>query len=106
MAAQMSMSAASLECRKVSLQDEFKEDSIANIDISTDGAWQRRGYASLNGLVTIIAMDTNQCVDFEVLSKICKNCEANEKKKGTEQYETFKTQHDCQINHCGSTGSM
>ena len=55
----MSMSAASLECRKVSLQDEFKEDSIANIDISTDGAWQRRGYASLNGLVTIIAMDTN-----------------------------------------------
>ena len=106
MAAQMSMSAPSLECRKVSLQDEFKEDSIANIDISTDGAWQRRGYASLNGLVTIIAMDTNQCVDFEVVSKICKSCEANEKKKGTEHYETFKTQHDCQITHHGSAGSM
>ena len=68
-------------------------NSIANIDISTAGAWQRRGYASLNGLVTIIAMDTNQCVDFEVLAKTCKSCESNEKKKGTEQYETFKSQH-------------
>ena len=26
--------------------------------------------------------------------KTCKNCDANEKKKCTEQYETFKSQHD------------
>ena len=77
----MSMSAATMECRKVSLQDEFSEDSIANNDISTGGAWQRRGYASLNGLVTIVAMDTNQYVHFEMLSKTCKSCEAIEKKK-------------------------
>ena len=51
-------------------------------------------------------MDTNQCVDFEVLTKTCKSCESNEKKDGTEQYETFKSQHDCQINHHGSAGSM
>ena len=105
-AAQMSMSAASMECRKISLQDEVREDNVANIDISTDGALQRRGYASLNGLVAIVAMDTNQCVDFEVLSKTCKSCEANEKKKSTEQYETIKSQRDRQINHHGSAGSM
>ena len=65
----MSTSAASMECRKVSLRDEFREDGIANIDIWTDGAWQRRSYASLNVLATIVAMETNQCLDFEVLSK-------------------------------------
>ena len=51
------------ECRKVSLQGKFREDSIVNLDISADGAWQRRDYASLHGLVTIVAMDTNQCVE-------------------------------------------
>ena len=79
-------------------------DNIVNIDISTDGAWQRRGYASLNGLVTVIAMETNQCVDFEVLSKVCKTCQVLEKKKGDD--ENKEEQHDCQINHQGSAGSM
>lgn len=27
---------------------------IANITVSCDGTWQRRGYASLNGVVTVI----------------------------------------------------
>ena len=47
--------------------------------------WQRRGYASLTGLATVIAMDTNQCVDFEVLSKVCKTCEVLEKKNGAHE---------------------
>ena len=41
----------------------------------------------------------------EALSKTCGNCEANEKKK-TLYNETFKSQHDCHINHHGSAGSM
>ena len=64
----MSMSAASMDCRNVRLQDELREDSIAIIDISTAGTWQRRGHASLNGLV-IIAMDTNECVDWKRYQK-------------------------------------
>ena len=28
-----------------------KEDSVVNCDVSLDGAWQRRGYASLNGFI-------------------------------------------------------
>ena len=81
--------------------DESTDDSVANIEISTDGAWQRRGYASLNGLVTVVTMDTNKCVDFEVLSKTCKTCEVLEK-KGVETYKN----HDCGINHEGSAGSL
>ena len=70
-------------------------------DESTDGAWQRRGYASLNGLVTVVAMDTNKCVDFEILSKTCKTCEVLDK-KGAETYKNY----DCGIKHEGSAGSM
>ena len=68
------MSAASMD----SLPDEF-----TNTDILTAGSWQRRDYASLSGLGTIAAMYTNHCVVFEVLSKTCKSCEANENKKAS-----------------------
>ena len=99
--AHVSMLAASNELLAQRFGDESTDDSVANIEISTDGAWQRRGYASLNGLVTVVAMDTNKCVDFEVLSKTCKTCEVLEK-GGVETYKN----HDCGINHEGSAGSM
>ena len=128
-AAHVSMLAVSNELLAERFGDESTDDSVANIEISTDGAWQRRGYAwqrrgyawqrrgyawqrrgyawqrrgyaSLNGLVTVVAMDTNKCVDFEVLSKTCKTCEVLEK-KGVETYKN----DDCGINHEGSAGSM
>ena len=53
------------------------------------GAWQRRGYASLNRLVTIVVMDANKCVDFEVLSKTCKTCEVLEKKDAETYIKTM-----------------
>ena len=98
---QMSVSAASMKCRKDSLQEEFREGNIANNDISPDGTWKRRDYSSLNWLVTIVAIDTNQCVDFEVLLKPVKRM--NRKHPNN---ETSKSQHDCQINHYRSAGSM
>ena len=96
-AAHVTMLAASYELLTQRFGDDPTDDSVANIEISTDGAWQRRGYASLNGLVTVVAMDTNKCIDFEVLSKTCKTYEVLEK-KGVETYNN----HDCGINHEGS----
>ena len=32
-------------------------DVIVNTAISCDGSWHRRGYSSINGVVTIISMD-------------------------------------------------
>ena len=34
-----------------------KKDEIIKTTISTDASWQRRGFSSLNGLVTVIAID-------------------------------------------------
>ena len=41
----------------------------------------KRGYVSLNGVVTTVAQDNGKGVDFDVLSKTCKTCETWEKKK-------------------------
>ncbi|XP_057290075.1 uncharacterized protein LOC130612741 [Hydractinia symbiolongicarpus] len=46
-----------------------KED-IANIAVSGDGAWQKRGFSSLNGVMTLIA--DGKCIDTEVMSKKCR----------------------------------
>ena len=91
------MLAASSEVPAQHFGDEPTDDSVANIEISIDVAWQRRGYASLNGLVTVVAIDTNRCVDFEVLSKPTKFW--RKMAQGTYEY------YDCCINHQDSAGS-
>jgi len=39
--------------------------------ISLDGAWQRRGHVSHNGVVTAISLQTKKCLDVEFLSDKC-----------------------------------
>ena len=52
--AKASMLKAADEIRMEKLEDTYDTDNLVDIDISADGAWQRRGFASLNGVVTII----------------------------------------------------
>ena len=78
-------------------------DGIKNIIASSDGTWQRRGYSSLNGVVTCISK--GKVLNYEVLCKVCQ-CKYWNKKKTTAEYEEWKLYHDCTINHTGSAGSM
>ena len=100
---QKSMSDASTEIRK-QLQENFDSKALSDIDVSLDGSWQHRGYASLNGVVTAISQESGKRIDFEVLSKNCKACKVWERNKDTqrEEYERFKVDHQCPINHAGS----
>ena len=43
--------------------------------VSIDGTWQKRGYSSHNGVVTVISLDTQKCLDVEVLSDKCQECQ-------------------------------
>ena len=92
--------------------DEIRHDDIdwkvLNITRSPDGTWQKRGFQSLNGAVTIIATDSGKCVDYKVKSKSCQKCKYYEKSKHSnfEQYEYLMAQHDCQINHIGSSDKL
>ncbi|GFY27794.1 uncharacterized protein TNCV_242592 [Trichonephila clavipes] len=62
--------------------------------VAVDGTWQKRGYTSLNGVVTVTTIDTGKVIDVDILSKYCacKNLPFHEK--------------DCKRNYVGSSGAM
>ena len=72
--------------------------------VSADGTWQKCGHASLNGIVTIIS--NGKCIDNEVLSKYCRGCQMWHGKKGTAEYDSWFSEHDCQANNDKSSGAM
>ena len=69
-------------------------------------SWQKRGYSSHNGIVTVISLDTKKCLDVEVLSDKCQECQKWGEKINDPGYNAWKASHECKINHEGSAGSM
>lgn len=107
--AESSMRRAAYELRVAQCSNDQDDDNVsADVTVSCDGTWQRRGYASLNGVVTVIAADTGKCVDYRVRSKQCAACVSWEPRKDSEPelYDAFISSHNCDINHEGSSGSM
>ncbi|GBM29710.1 hypothetical protein AVEN_156896-1 [Araneus ventricosus] len=73
-----------LECKqqekhvKKVWQKQFIKQEVHNEgkrDITVDGSWQKRGFPSMNGLVTLISVDTDKVLDIDIFSKhyICPN---------------------------------
>ena len=52
------------------------EDDIADVAVSCDGTWARRGFQSLYGIVSAISVQTGKVVDIEMKSKVCYKCRA------------------------------
>ncbi|GFV21102.1 uncharacterized protein TNCV_4267351 [Trichonephila clavipes] len=82
-----------------SIQNAAKEaicenEGNKNIAVAVDGTWQKRGYTSLNGVVTVTSIDTGKVIDVDILSIYCtcKNLPFHEK--------------DCKRNYVGSSGAM
>ena len=69
-----------------------------------DGAWQKRGHSSANGVVTVTV--GNKCVDTHVLSKHCKQCQIWEVREGTPEYSNWKDSYFCSVNDTASSGAM
>ena len=72
--------------------------------VSLDGSRQKRGHASLNGIVTTIS--NGKCIDVETMTKYCRGCAMWEKKKKSPWYDMWKAEHVCTINHTKSSGAM
>ncbi|XP_065642399.1 uncharacterized protein LOC136074029 [Hydra vulgaris] len=81
-----------------------------DITCGFDGSWQKRGYTSNNGVVTVVSAENGKCIDFEIETKTCKLCSIWELKKYTHpvEYTEFHYLHHqkCQISHTGSASSM
>ena len=107
-AAQGNMKEATRDVRKNKLKENFSEDQVVDIDASFDGTWQKRGYSSLNGVVTVISQDSGKCIDYRIMSKKCSVCSSWQNKRGTPEYDRFIADHygKCAINFDGSAGAM
>ena len=99
------MSDAIQEIREKS---SIPQDKTMDMSISQDGSWQRRGYSSLNGCITAIAMDNGKVVDMEPMSKYCRGCNGMEETrlKDPMKYSEWKVHHVCNFNYKGSAGGM
>lgn len=97
--------ASAAECLRKKAGDV---NEIQNCQVSVDGTWQKRGHASINGVVTVISTDSlnGKCLDAHVMSKNCFGCKMWHKKKNSQGYNDWKANHVCQANHIGSSGSM
>ena len=40
------------------------DDTVIDTAVSCDGRWQKRGYSSLNGAVTVISIDNGKILDM------------------------------------------
>ena len=102
--AQCSMDAVRKEVR----QDYgVQGDDFADITVSCDGTWHRRGFSSLFGAVFIISHDTGKVLDYTVKSKHCASCSHWESRDQTsEEYRRWKESHECNINFSGSACAM
>ena len=99
------VAADSMVDNAMKVRDEISNDDGA-CGVSIDGTWQKRGYSSHNGVVTIISLDTKKCLDVEVLSDKCQQCQKWENRIDDPRYNAWKASHNCKINHKGSSGSM
>ena len=84
-----------------------EDGTIADILISCDGTWQKRGYTSLYGVAFVIGFETGKVLDYHVMSKHCPGCRQWEAKdQTTADYMEWKESHKCKQNYFGSSGGM
>lgn len=83
-----------------------------DVTVSGDGTYQRRGFQSKNGVVTMLSVNgrNSKVIDTEVLSNHCDSCKKQEKKKQGQELEQWRVVHEgrgeCMKNHDGSAAAM
>ena len=88
---------------------ELKDREVAaDIGVSVDGSWQKRGFSSLNGVVIALSVSNGKIVDTEIMSRYCKLCDVMETLKSCDpkEYEVRYAAHNCALNYQGSAPSM
>lgn len=58
--------------RKAALETIALNEGETDITAIFDESWQRRGHASLNGIVSAISAENGKVIDIRVFSKYCR----------------------------------
>lgn len=90
------------------IKKHYPDGNDAELTVSGDGTWRKRGFTSLFGIAVLICHYTGKVVDFIVKSSVCSSCSYWSKHTNSEQYEEWKSAHEenCKANHEGSSGKM
>lgn len=88
-----------IKATEEAVEKNVADDGSVSRDISVgiDGTWQKRGFSSLNGVVSVSSFDTSKILDVEILTKYCHFCSTSKNKRKP---------HFCQKNFAGSSGAM
>ena len=70
------------------------------------GHCKKKGYSSKNGVGTAISVSTGKCLEYHFMSKPCKDCQTWSKRQDNPNYNEWKYNHNCHINHTKSSGAM
>lgn len=102
------MKSAAQKLLKQSYPNESIGGKIADVKVSVDGTWQRRGHCSKLGVKFIISIDTGDVLDFEIKNLYCHQCQINKNVKSKVDFEQWYQNHkeQCTVNHEGSSGAM
>ena len=107
--------AADRLCKKIMEEGpgdcEVDEDGriFANVAVTVDGTWQKRGHSSKIGVVFVISVLTGEILDFEVKSLFCHACQQKSTlDRNSKEYKDWMAVHekDCCCNFEGSSGEM
>ena len=81
-------------------------NGTADILVSCDGTWHKRGFSSLFG-VFVIAFVTGKVIDYHFMSKHCAACQHWESRdKNSAEYRAWKKEYACDISFNGSAPAM
>ncbi|GBM57662.1 hypothetical protein AVEN_26613-1 [Araneus ventricosus] len=86
------------------------DNDIVDIGVSYDGSWLTRVHISNNGIGRVIDLLTGFVIDFEVMSKLCEECQQTKLihiEDTAELHFRYEGHRDfCSITYVGSSGSM
>lgn len=87
----------------------FENDNeIAEVAVTVDGTWQKRGHSSKIGVVFILSVLTGEILDYKIKSLVYFECRAREHMdKNSDAYKKWKATHSaCQVNHSSNSEDM
>ena len=84
-------------------EEEKRLEGTDNISVSVDGTCQKRGFASLNGVVIAIGVKNGKVIDGEALGGYCKACIVKEDLRKVDEDEH---KDNCSVNYVGSAPNM
>ena len=76
--------------------------------MAVGGTWQRRGFSSKNGVVTVLTYlgkhPANKVIDTDISNMYCNICA--QKNRNNVKLSTIAKDRRCTVNHQGSDGKM